>query len=295
MVAGLELDSVRAGGLAQVALVASRVRFEEKLILEALEARAIPHAVLDPRTTPIALDGITPPWEVALVREIAHTRALHAALALEGLGFRTVNRARAIETCGDKWRTALALREAGLPAPRTVLALSPEAVSLAAEELGYPVVLKPLHGSWGRRVVLLRDAEEAGAVLEYCAALPAPQARVLCVQEPIDKPGRDVRVIVVGGEPLGATYRLARDWRTNVALGAESRPCRLDADVAGLAVAAAGATGAEIAGVDLLEGRGGELYVLEVNAGVEFRGFVSACDVDVAGAIVDYVTARVRA
>jgi [lysine-biosynthesis-protein LysW]---L-2-aminoadipate ligase len=279
-----------------VAVVASRVRFEEKLLFKALEAREIPYVLVDPRTLHVALDDVAPPWETALVREIGATRALYAALALESLGVRTVNGSDAIRISGDKWKTALALREAGLPAPRTVLALGPESVPAAAEELGYPVVLKPLHGSWGRRVVLLRDPEEAGAVLEYCAALPSPQAQILCVQEPIGKPGRDVRVIVVGGEVLGATYRLAAadGWRTNVALGGDSLPCPLDDDAAALAVAAAQATGAEIAGVDLLEGHDGELYVLEVNAGVEFRGFASALDVDVAGAIVDYVTAEVR-
>jgi [lysine-biosynthesis-protein LysW]---L-2-aminoadipate ligase len=279
-----------------VAVVASRVRFEEKLLFKALEAREIPHVLLDPRTLHVALDDVAPPWETALVREIGATRALYAALALESLGVRTVNGSDAIRISGDKWKTALALREAGLPAPRTVLALDPEAVPAAAEELGYPVVLKPLHGSWGRRVVLLRDPEEAGAVLEYCAALPSPHSQILCVQEPIGKPGRDVRAIVVGGEVLGATYRLAAadGWRTNVALGGDSLPCALDDDAAALAAAAAQATGAEIAGVDLLEGHGGELYVLEVNAGVEFRGFASALDVDVAGAIVDYMTAEVR-
>jgi [lysine-biosynthesis-protein LysW]---L-2-aminoadipate ligase len=279
-----------------VAVVASRVRFEEKLLFKALEAREIPYVLVDPRTLHVALDDVAPPWETALVREIGATRALYAALALESLGVRTVNGSDAIRISGDKWKTALALREAGLPSPRTVLALGPESVPAAAEELGYPVVLKPLHGSWGRRVVLLRDPEEAGAVLEYCAALPSPQAQILCVQEPIGKPGRDVRVIVVGGEVLGATYRLAAadGWRTNVALGGDSLPCPLDDDAAALAAAAAQATGAEIAGVDLLEGLDGDLYVLEVNAGVEFRGFASALDVDVAGAIVDYVTAEVR-
>src|SRR5919197_1100337 len=208
-----------------VAVVASRVRFEEKLLFEALEAWGIPHVLVDPRTLHVALDGDAPPWETALVREIGATRALYAALALESLGVRTVNGSDAIRICGDKWKTALALREAGLRAPRTVLALGPEAVPEAAEEPGYPVVLKPLNGSWGRRVVLLRDAEEESAVLEYCAALPAPQAQVLCVQEPIDKPGRDVRAIVVGGEVLGAAYRLpAGGWRAKVAPRAKSRP-----------------------------------------------------------------------
>jgi [lysine-biosynthesis-protein LysW]--L-2-aminoadipate ligase len=278
-----------------VAVVASRVRFEEKLLFEALETCGIRHVFVDPRTLNVALDGPPPRWETALIREIGATRALYAALALEAIGVRTVNCSEAIRICGDKWKTALALREADLPTPRTVLALSPDAVAGAARKLGYPVVLKPLNGSWGRRVVLLRDRHETAAVLEYCAALSGPHTQILCVQELVEKPGRDVRVIVVGGEALGATYRLAADgWRTNVALGGRSRPCPLDDDAAALAVAAAEATRAEIAGVDLLEGRDGELYVLEVNAGVEFRGFSSAVDVDVAGAIVDYATAGVR-
>jgi [lysine-biosynthesis-protein LysW]---L-2-aminoadipate ligase len=278
-----------------VAVVASRVRFEEKLLFEALETCGIRHVLVDPRRLHAAADGASPAWETALVREIGATRALYAALALEALGVRTVNCSEAIRICGDKWKTALALREADLPTPRTVLALSPDAVVGAARKLGYPVVLKPLNGSWGRRVVLLRDRHETAAVLEYCAALSGPHTQILCVQELVEKPGRDVRVVVVGGEALGATYRLAADgWRTNVALGGRSRPCPLDDDAAALAVAAAEATSAEIAGVDLLEGRDGELYVLEVNAGVEFRGFASAVDVDVAGAIVDYVMAEVR-
>src|SRR2546423_2565579 len=118
-----------------VAVVASRVRLEEKLLFEALEACGIPHVVVDPRTLHVALDGAAPPWETALVREIAATRALYTALALESLGVRTVNSSEAIRICGDKWKTAVALREADLPAPRTVLALSPEAVPGAAEKL----------------------------------------------------------------------------------------------------------------------------------------------------------------
>jgi [lysine-biosynthesis-protein LysW]---L-2-aminoadipate ligase len=295
LAAELHADLVEGSGI--VAMLASRVRWEERLILETLERRGVPHELIDARTlhTPLASPDTAPPWEVVLDREIGQTRALYGALALEGGGIRVVNSAQAIEVCGDKSRTGLALQIAGLPTPRTVLALTPEAARLAAEELGYPVVLKPLTGSWGRRVALLRDAEVADAVLDYCAALPSPQAHVVCLQEPIDKPGRDVRVIVVGETPLGAIYREGEGFSTNVALGAEVKPCPLDDQIASLAVEASIATGAEIAGVDLLEGSDGELYVLEVNAGVEFRGFMSVLDVDVPGAIVDYATQKVAA
>jgi [lysine-biosynthesis-protein LysW]---L-2-aminoadipate ligase len=278
----------------RVAVLASRLRWEEKAILDVLEARGVPYEVVDPRTLYTPLAATRARWSLALNREIGQTRALYAALALEGGGVRVVNSAQATEVCNDKSRTAIALRLAGLPTPQTVLALSPDAARIAARELGFPVVIKPLMGSWGRRVALLKDPETADALLDYCEALPAPQSQIVCLQEPIEKRGRDIRVIVVGENALGAIYREAEAWRTNVALGAETEPCALDDELTSLAVEAAVATGAELAGVDILEGWGGRRHVLEVNAGVEFRGFASALDIDVAGAIVDYLTVEVR-
>ncbi len=273
-----------------VVVLASRLRWEEKAILDTLESRALTYQVVDPRTMLAALDEPLQWHGIALSREISHTRAVYTALSLEHAGVRVINSARALEICGDKWRTALALRSAGLPTPRTMLALTPEAARDAAEEFGYPLVFKPLVGSWGRRVALIRDPDAADAVLEYCSAMPAPQAHLLCVQEVVGRLGQDIRVIVVGGEVLGAVRRVARNgWKANVALGAEAQPCRLSDADADLAIKAVRATGAEIGGVDLLERMDGELCVLEVNAGVEFRGFSDATGIDVARAIVNYV------
>ena len=295
MTAATELRSGPAvDGNGVVAVLASRLRWEEKRILDALEEREVPHELVNPRTLYTPLAASPARWTVALNREIGQTRALYTSLALEGGGVRVVNSAQATETCVDKSRTTIALRLAGLPTPQTILALSPEAARLAAQELGFPLVIKPLTGSWGRRVALLKDRETAEAVLDYCEALPSPQSQIVCLQEPIEKKGRDIRVIVVGERALGAVYRESDGWRTNVALGAETHRCELDDELASLAVEAAVATHAEIAGVDILEGWGGRRHVLEVNAGVEFRGFCSAVDLDVAGAIVDYLTAEVR-
>ena len=271
-------------------ILASRVRWEERAILDALESRAMKYEVVDPRGMLVAPEE-TPRWHgIALNREISHTRALYTALSLEHAGVRVINNARALEICGDKWRTTLALRSAGLPTPRTALALTPEAARNLAAEFDYPVVFKPVVGSWGRRVVLIRDSDAADAVLEYCSALPAPQSHLVCVQELVGKLGEDIRVIVVGGQILGAMRRVARNgWRANVALGADVQPYRLPDDAAELAMKAVRATGAEIAGVDLLQRANGEWCVLEVNAGVEFRGFSSATGVDVASAIVKYL------
>lgn len=282
---------VSPGAPGPVAVVASRIRREEKAILAELDRREVRYEQVDPRAMAVALTGPRPPWRVALNREIGLHRARYTALSLESKGVRVVNSAAATEICGDKWRTAIALAEAEMPTPRTYLGLTPEAALAAAEELGYPVVLKPLVSSWGRRVSLVRDPDAAAAVAEHCAALPSPQDHLLCVQEYIRKPERDIRVVVVGGDPLGAVYRRSAGWRTNVALGARTEPCPMTDDIAKLAMAAVAATGVEIAGVDLVEDTDGKLYVLEVNSGVEFGGFTSALDVDVPAAIVDHVLA----
>src|SRR5262249_12119982 len=147
------------------------------------------------------------PWDFALNREIGQVRAAYAARCLATAGVDVVNSADATELCGDKWHTTVALEAAGVPTPRTALGLTPEATLAALDSIGYPALIKPLVGSWGRLVARLSDRASAEAVLEYVAALPGPQSHLGYVQELIDKPDRDIRVIVVGGEVLGAVYR----------------------------------------------------------------------------------------
>jgi [lysine-biosynthesis-protein LysW]--L-2-aminoadipate ligase len=280
------------------AVLASRVRFEEKEIFAALERRSVRYTHLDTRQFAAGASGQTPDaaqFDAVLCREISLSRGYYACLLLEAQGATTVNRAEVISVCGDKARTSLLLAAAGLPTPRTVVALTPEAGLEAAEKLGFPVVAKPLTGSWGRLVTVLRDRQEAQAVLEHRAALPGPQQHVVYLQELIDKPGRDIRVLVAGDEVIGATYRYGTDWRTGVASGGTSRPCPLSPELTGLALGAARAVGGGFLGVDLVEGPD-ELYVLEVNHTPEFRGFREAHGdaIDVADAIVSYLLAAAQ-
>jgi [lysine-biosynthesis-protein LysW]--L-2-aminoadipate ligase len=277
----------------RLAVLASRVRLDEKRVFAALDRRAVRYEYVDSRVTWSVLSGGTPRWDVVLNREIGYARAVHAAWALEAEGSRVVNSAIATEVCGDKWRTSIALREASVPVPRTALALTPQAALDALEVLGYPAVVKPLVGSWGRLVTLLPDRATAEAVLEHVAALPGPQSHVVYLQELVPKADRDIRVLVVGGEALGAVSRNGDQWRTNVARGARAQRCELGPALAKLALTAAGAVGAGIAGVDLVEAPDGRLLVLEVNHGVEFSGFQEAMGTrtDVADRIIDYVLA----
>lgn len=263
--------------------------------MTALEIRGVAFEHLDPRSLFVASGTAWTGPRVVLNREIGHFRALYAASALESTGVTVLNSAAATQVGGDKWQTSAALLRHGLPTPRTALAITPDAALAALAELGYPAVLKPLVGSWGRLVTRVTDPAMAAAVLEHVAALPSPQSHVVYLQELVPGADRDIRVLVVGGEALAATYRRAEHWRTNVARGAVSEPLPLTAEHIKLAVAAAAAIGTDIAGVDLIEDPEGRLTVLEVNDRVEFQGLQGAHGrtIDVAGAIVDHLLTRI--
>jgi [lysine-biosynthesis-protein LysW]--L-2-aminoadipate ligase len=275
-------------------VLASRVGKDEKRLSDAFDRRGVPFERVDTRRQWFPSGQRDLPWDFALNREIGQVRAAYAARCLASAGVEVINSADATEVCGDKWRTTMALEAAGVPTPRTALGLTPQATLDALDAIGYPALIKPLVGSWGRLVARLPDRASAQGVLEYVGALPGPQSHLGYVQELIDKPDRDIRVIVVGGEVLGAVYRTGESLRTNVALGGQTQPCEVTPEITKFSVDAAAAVGADIAGVDLIEDREGRLLVLEVNHRVEFTGFQSAlaAKVDVADHIVDYLLER---
>lgn len=283
-----------AGGRqAPVALLASRVRVEEKWLMAALDDRRVAYDVVDTRqlTFRYGNTGGSPRvgYRGAFSREISHHRALYAARLLEHGGVPVVNCAHALAVCGDKLSTTLALRAAGVPTPRGMVALTPESALEALDEFGYPAVVKPLTGSWGRMVARLDGPEAARAVLEHRAALPHPQHAITYVQEYVDKPGRDIRGLVAGGDVVGAVYRTAADWRTNTARAAATRPCRVGDELDRVLRAAAAAMGPGFYGVDVMEDRDGRLYVNEVNHTPEFRGAADVLGTNVAARYVEYV------
>jgi [lysine-biosynthesis-protein LysW]---L-2-aminoadipate ligase len=274
----------------KLALVCSRVRVEEKLIMAALRRRGIDHDRLD--SGDLVLDLAGGGWQeygAVLVRCLSHTRATYLTHWLEAQGLTAISAHRVIATCGDKMLTTSALEAAGLPGPRTLVAFTPEAALQAIEALGYPAVLKPVTGSWGRLLARLNDRDAAEAVLEHKATLGGTGHQVFYVQEYVDKPGRDIRSLVVGDEVIYAVYRRAGHWITNTARGGETLPCALTPEIERLSLAAAAAVGGGIVAVDLLETAAGRLLVNEVNHTPEFHGAMQATDADIAGKMVDYV------
>lgn len=276
----------------KVGVLCSRVRLEEKLIFQALRDRRVAFDRIDVRALSFGF-GARDAWDydVVLVRCISYSRSLYAARMLESLGIRTVNTAEAIAVCGDKVLTSLALEEAGLPIPRTLVAFGEEAALDQIEAMGYPAVIKPPVGSWGRLISKVNDRQAAETVLEHKAVLDGESP--FYIQEYVDKPGRDIRSMVIDGRTLYAIYRRSEHWITNTAKGGEPVPCPVTPEIDALSRAAAQAVGGEIVAVDLLETADGRLLVNEVNHTPEFHGAMEATGLDIAGAMVDYLLSLV--
>jgi [lysine-biosynthesis-protein LysW]--L-2-aminoadipate ligase len=278
----------------RIGILCSRVRVEEKLLLQAFRARGAEPERIDDAEVVLEITRGGSPWDVVLDRSLSQSRALAALRVLEAQGVTTVNPASVVAACGDKIATSAALVSHGLPAPRTLIAFTPEAALRAVEELGYPVVIKPTVGSWGRMVSRLNDRDAAEAVLEHKRALGSAADSVFYIQEHVDKPGRDIRSFVVGGQTICAIYRESEHWITNTARGGHASNCPVTAEIDRLSRAAAAAVGGGMVAVDLLERGDGELLISEVNHTMEFRHSIDTTGIDIPGRIADHVLALTR-
>jgi len=261
---------------------------EEKLLLEELERRGVATKVIDDRELVLALEkkpelGV----DVVLERCIQHSRALYALSVLETWGIPTVNTFEVADVCGNKLLTTMRLIRDGVPSPRTRLAFTPEAALAAVEELGYPAVLKPLVGSWGRLLSKVNDRDAAESILEHKDVLGTYIHSIYYIQEYVPKPGRDIRAFVVGDETIGAIYRYSDHWITNTARGAKATKCEVTPELDELCVRAAKAVGGGVVAIDVFEGPEG-LLVNEVNYTMEFRNSIDTTGVNIPGRVVDY-------
>ena len=277
----------------RIAIVYDRLRPEEKMLFSAFEQQGV---VFDKLYAPqLVCDFSTlsdlPHYDVVLERCVSQTRGLAVSRIFTALGTRVLNTPAVIEVCGDKLATNAALAHAGVPTPRTGVAFDTESAVKLAERFGYPVVLKPTVGSWGRMVSKLSDRDALEAVLEHKETLGGPQHRVFYLQEFVHKPGRDIRAFVVGDKVVAAIYRTSEHWVTNTARGAVATNCPLYGELVQIARAAAQAVGGGVLAVDVLESERG-LLVNEVNHTMEFRNSVSTTGVDIPAKVVRYAVAQ---
>jgi len=273
----------------KIGILASRIRVEEKLLFEEFSLRGVPFDLIDDREIilDIGSDRFAH-YDAILERCINHSRALHAIGLLEDQGVLCINSSHVANVCGDKLLTTQALARARVPIPRVKVAFTPDSAIRAIEEIGYPVVLKPATGSWGRLLSKVNDREAAEAILEHKEILGTYHHSIFYIQEFIEKPGRDIRSFVVGNDTIAAIYRNSEHWITNTARGAVAERCAVTDEIRDISLRAAQAVGGGIVAIDLLEDRARGLLVNEVNYTMEFRNSIRPTGVDIPARIVDY-------
>lgn len=272
----------------RIAIVHGHLRAEERLLLAEFARRGIDCERIDDRSLVLDVTDPSLRYDVVIGRSVSQQRTLHALSVFEAMGIPTLNRPEVIALCNDKLQSSAAFAAAGLPQPRLLVAFTPESALEAIEELGYPVVLKPAIGSWGRLLAKVNDRATAEALLEHKQALGSFHHGSYYIQEYIRKPGRDIRAFVVGDETICAIYRGAEHWITNTARGAEASNCPVTPEIADLCHRVARAVGGGVLAVDLFEDPDRGLLVNEVNATMEFRNSIHTTGVNIPGRIVDY-------
>ncbi|EMA40875.1 lysine biosynthesis enzyme LysX [Halobiforma nitratireducens JCM 10879] len=296
----------------QIGILYSRIRKDEKLLLSELRERDHEVIKIDVRKQEFDVGAVPEAFadlDLVVDRCLATSRSLYATTFFESYGVPVVNSHETADTCADKVKNSLALEGAGVPTPETSVAFTKETAMDAIEDFGYPCVLKPVVGSWGRLMAKIDSPDAAEAILEHKATLGHYEHKVFYVQEYVEKPGRDIRVLATDGEPVAAMVRSSDHWITNAAKGAETDVFELDDEAQELVRKASDAVGGGLLGVDLMETEdvseshsegsqteSGQRYTVhEVNHTVEFKALDEAVETDVASAVVDWLEKKAGA
>jgi [lysine-biosynthesis-protein LysW]---L-2-aminoadipate ligase len=278
----------------KLAITFDRLRIEEKELQKEAEKAGCKSELIDVRKLSFNITGkkINGSFgDVVLQRCISYYRSIFLARILENFGIQVINSTKVSEACGNKLVTSMLLAKAGVPTPKTYVALDAESVFETAEKVGYPVVVKPFTGSWGRMVDIAKEPQTLGTIVEYRESMQSPVEHMYYLQEYVKRPPRDIRLIVAGDEVIAAVYRNAPkgEWRTNVARGGTTTGFKLNKEIEDITLRAAKAVGGGILGVDAMETKDQGYTVHEVNNTVEFKGAQAATEHRIAKKIVEYV------
>ena len=268
------------------------VRWEEKALYEAAKKRGIKVNRIDCKSLSIDLNQAEEsPYKdtVIIQRCVSYFKSIHSTAALEGLGAKIINSLHTATSCGNKLFAHMELQKAGIKTPRAISAFSEESAIAGLGDLGYPAVIKPTIGSWGRLVALVRDKDAAKAVVEDRMHM-FPLYQIYYLEEFVNRPPRDIRAIVIGDKVVAAIYRYSMndEWKTNMALGGRAEICPITNEMEDICIKATNAVAGNIVGVDLMESKEHGLVVHEINNTTEFRNTVSTTGVDIAGLMVDF-------
>jgi [lysine-biosynthesis-protein LysW]--L-2-aminoadipate ligase len=285
--------------MVELSILCDKVRFEEKALYEKTQSKGIKSKIVDAKTITIGIYSKMKDFllgDVLLQRSVSYYRGLYLTSCLEFLGFKVINRFEVGQICGNKLITSIRLAENKIPTPKTQFAFSAESGLESIKKTGFPVVLKPIVGSWGRGIYPLRDLETASMIIEMREEDDSPLSRIYYIQEMVDRPPRDIRCIVIGDQAVTAIYRYSSqsEWRTNVSRGGRVELAPMTKEIEDLALRAAKAVGGGILGVDMMEDKNHGLVVHEVNNTVEFRGAASVSKADIPNEIISYALKLAR-
>ena len=272
----------------RVGFLFTRLRVEEKSLLEELDKqRDVEIVRINDGDKFFDINQLPEPVDVLFERSISYSRGLYISRIFEAHGIPVVNSSLVAERCGDKYVTSQILAKNGIPTPRVLMAFEEESALQAIEAIGYPCVLKPVVGSWGRLLAKIENHEMAEALIEHKASLGV-QHQVFYIQEYINKPGRDIRAFVVGEEVICAIYRSSETWITNTARGGVATNCPVTDEIAEICQQAARAVGGGLLALDLFETENG-LTVNEINHTMEFRNSIDTTGVNIPQRMIAYV------
>ncbi len=284
--------------MSKICIVFDRLRTEEKMLEK--EASDLGHnaVMLDAKTTQINTDSKRSDFDfgdVVLERCVSYFRGLHFTASLEFMDVPVLNKFQVANQCGNKMFMTLLLKKYNVPTPKTYFSFSSESASENIEKVGYPLVIKPVIGSWGRGVMQLKDKDTADALFEIRDITDSPHDRIFYLQELIKRPPRDIRVITVGDEPIAAMYRKSSGgFKTNIALGADPELCEITKEIEEISTKASKAMGGGILGIDIMEDEKRGLVVHEVNNTVEFKGLARVSRRNIPKEMVEFALNYVR-
>ena len=284
--------------MSKICVVFDRLRAEEKMLEK--EASNLGHEaiMLDAKTVQINTDSKKRDFnfgDVVLERCVSYFRGLHFTAGLEFMDVPVLNKFQVANQCGNKMFMTLLLEKYNVPTPKTYFSFSSESALENIEKVGYPLVIKPVIGSWGRGVMQLKDKDTADAVFEIRDITDSPHDRIFYLQELITRPPRDIRVITIGDEPIAAMYRKSSGgFKTNIALGADPELCEITKEIEDISTKASKAMGGGILGIDIMEDQNRGLVVHEVNNTVEFKGLSRVAQRNIPKEMIQFALNYVR-
>lgn len=265
------------------------IRWEEKSLFDAAKKKGVDVEMVDCKNLFVSLDKTKEKFETVMQRCVSYYRSLHSTAALEGKGVNVINSLNTSIFAGNKLFTHMLLQKYGVPTPFSTVAFSEEAALEALDVKGYPMVLKPTVGSWGRMIALLKDHDSAEGIMESRERM-YPIYQVYYLEEFVQRPPRDIRAIMVGDKVVAAIYRYSGDgqWKTNMALGGKAEECKVTKEMEDICIKAKNAVQGQIVGVDLMESKEKGLVVHEVNNTTEYKNTVRVTGVDIPALMIDY-------